>query len=63
MVGDRLSTDIAGAKGVGLRAILLLSGISTREEAATGPHRPDYIFDDITALAGFLARQEAPAHV
>ena len=63
MVGDRLSTDIAGAKGVGLRAILVLSGISTRDEATTGPIRPDYILDDITAVADFLAHQETPAHV
>ena len=54
MVGDRLSTDIYGAKAAGLRAILVLSGISTREEADAGPVRPDYIFADITELAAFL---------
>ena len=54
MVGDRLSTDIYGAKAAGLRAILVLSGISTREEADAGPVRPDYIFADITELAEFL---------
>lgn len=54
MVGDRLSTDIAGAKAAGLRSALVLSGISTREEAETGPIRPDYIFADITELAAFL---------
>lgn len=54
MVGDRLSTDIAGAKAAGLRAVLVLSGISTREEAETGPIRPDFIFADITELAAFL---------
>ena len=59
MVGDRLSTDIAGAKGVGLRAILVLSGISTRDEATTGPIQPDYIFDDITAVADFLVQSSA----
>jgi 4-nitrophenyl phosphatase len=54
MVGDRLSTDIVGAKAAGLRAILVLSGISTRAEAETAAIRPDYIFDDITAVASFL---------
>jgi 4-nitrophenyl phosphatase len=63
MVGDRLSTDIAGAKNAGLRAILVLSGISTREEAANFATPPDYILDDITALARFLEQQEMPAHV
>lgn len=57
MVGDRLSTDITGAKRAGLQAVLVLSGISTREEAAAEPVdvRPDYIFDDITALAEYLS--------
>lgn len=54
MVGDRLSTDIAGARDAGLRTILVLSGISTREEAEQGPITPDYIFDDITAVGEFL---------
>lgn len=57
MVGDRLSTDIYGAKAVGLQAILLLSGISTREEAEAGSVQPDYIFADITELASFLTRE------
>lgn len=61
MVGDRLSTDIYGAKAVGLQAILVLSGISTREEAETGPVRPDYIFADISELASFLTREQAVA--
>lgn len=59
MVGDRLSTDIYGAKAAGLRAILVLSGISTREEAEAGPVQPDFIFDDITQLASFLTREQA----
>lgn len=59
MVGDRLSTDIYGAKAAGLRAILVLSGISTRAEAESGPVQPDYIFADITELASFLTREPA----
>ena len=62
MVGDRLSTDIQGAGAAGLRAILVLSGISTREEAEAGPVRPDYIFADITELASFLMQERAVAH-
>lgn len=61
MVGDRLSTDIYGAKAAGLRAILVLSGISTREEAENGPVHPDYIFADITELAAFLRQERAEA--
>lgn len=63
MVGDRLSTDIHGAKAAGLRAILVLSGISTREEAAVTPIKPDLILDDISDLARYLEHEQAPAHV
>lgn len=54
MIGDRLSTDIAGAQQAGLRSILVLSGISTRAEAEQGVIVPDFIFDDITAVGEFL---------
>ncbi len=61
MVGDRLSTDIAGAKGAGLTAILLLSGISTRAEAEACATPPDFIFDDIVELTGQLAARAGSA--
>ena len=47
-VGDRLTTDIAGAKGAGIGAILVLSGISTREDVETSQAKPDHIFADIS---------------
>jgi 4-nitrophenyl phosphatase len=50
MVGDRLDTDIAGARALGLVTALLLSGVSQREDAAHSPTPPDYIFDDLPAL-------------
>ncbi len=61
MVGDRLSTDIAGAQAAGLRSILVETGISSRAEAENGPIRPDYIFADITELAAFLTGETALA--
>lgn len=51
MVGDRLTTDIAGGQAAGLTTIMVLSGISTRAEAENGRIRPDYICADITELA------------
>jgi 4-nitrophenyl phosphatase len=59
MVGDRLSTDVAGAKAAGLTAILLLSGISTRAEAEAGSVKPDLIFNDIKELAHYLRYEQA----
>ncbi|MCB8942907.1 MAG: HAD-IIA family hydrolase [Ardenticatenaceae bacterium] len=53
MVGDRLNTDIAGGKAAGLTTIMVLSGISKREEAV-GDMRPDYVFADISELAAHL---------
>jgi 4-nitrophenyl phosphatase len=61
MVGDRLSTDIAGAQAAGLTAILLLSGISTREEAENGPIKPDLILADINELAHYLLHEQNSA--
>lgn len=54
MVGDRLETDIAGGQALGLQTILVLSGISGRADITRTNINPDYIFDDITALAQFL---------
>lgn len=53
MVGDRLDTDIAGARAIGLRSALVLTGVSTRDEAASAPEpmRPDLVVDSLTELA------------
>ena len=47
IIGDRLETDILGGKEVGLTTILVLTGISDREELETSPFYPDLVFDDI----------------
>ncbi|RMG96346.1 MAG: HAD-IIA family hydrolase [Chloroflexi bacterium] len=54
MVGDRLNTDIAGAQKAGLKAALVLSGITRPEHLATSTIKPDFIFADITDLANYL---------
>lgn len=50
MVGDRLDTDIAGAKKAGLKAALVLTGVSAREDADKAEHKPDAIYADLLAL-------------
>lgn len=50
MIGDRLGTDIAGGKGAGLRTALVLTGVTTRDEAATSPIQPDAMFEDLPHL-------------
>ncbi len=52
VVGDRLETDIAGGQGVGARTALVLTGVSTREQAAQWAPPPDLIAPDLATLVG-----------
>jgi len=56
VVGDRLETDILGGKNAGVRTILVLSGVTSKELLAESPIRPDWVFDDIGALSRALER-------
>jgi HAD superfamily hydrolase (TIGR01457 family) len=57
-VGDRLDTDIASAKAFGCLAVLVLTGVTSPEEAerASGKHKPDAILGDLTQLIPLLER-------
>ncbi len=50
VVGDRISTDVALARSLGMTSVLVLSGATTAEEAARSPRRPDYVVGGIAAL-------------
>ncbi len=50
MVGDRVSSDVEGGRRAGLRTVLVLSGTTTREEAAAAEPRPDHVVDDLAGL-------------
>ena len=50
MIGDRVSSDIAGGKAVGLETILVLSGTTSREEAAAADPAPDFVLEDLAGL-------------
>jgi 4-nitrophenyl phosphatase len=49
-IGDRLNTDILGAVNAGIRSLLVLTGISTREELATLDYAPTWILEDIQEI-------------
>jgi HAD superfamily hydrolase (TIGR01450 family) len=50
IVGDRLSTDIALSRSLGMTSVLVRSGATTERGLAESPHRPDYVIDGIAAL-------------
>lgn len=56
LVGDNLESDIAGARKVGMRTILTLTGITSRQDVEGLPaaRRPDAIINDLHDLADVL---------
>jgi NagD protein len=68
MIGDRMDTDIVGGIEAGLETILVLSGITTREQAGHFPYLPSRIVDSVADLVdtieapadGQVARRRAP---
>jgi len=52
LLGDNLESDIAGAKKVGMKTVLVLTGVSRREDAERLPieSHPDWIVDDLTEI-------------
>ncbi len=52
LIGDRLDTDIQGARRYGMPSMLVLTGVTTLEQlfAATGDERPDYVAADLGGL-------------
>src|SRR3954452_20776394 len=54
MIGDRMDTDIVSGLEAGLEAILVLTGVSTRESAERFPFRPSRIVESVADLAAEL---------
>jgi 5'-nucleotidase len=50
MIGDRMDTDIVSGLEAGLEAILVLSGVTTPQEAERFPYRPSRIVDSVADL-------------
>jgi HAD superfamily hydrolase (TIGR01457 family) len=50
MIGDRLDTDIIAGARAGMLTVLVLTGVSTRNEIAEAPVLPDLVFTDLNAL-------------
>ncbi|MBI2844677.1 MAG: phosphoglycolate/pyridoxal phosphate family phosphatase [Armatimonadetes bacterium] len=52
IVGDRIETDVLIGKRLGMRTVLVLTGISTKEDAAAAPAEsaPDRVIADLSEL-------------
>jgi NagD protein len=50
MIGDRMDTDIVAGTESGLRTILVLTGVTTREQVERFPYRPTWIRESIADL-------------
>jgi HAD superfamily hydrolase (TIGR01457 family) len=50
VIGDRLDTDIEGARALGWDSMLVLTGVSTREELDASGIRPTYVAEDLRRL-------------
>lgn len=59
MVGDRLYTDIATGLAVGMPAILVLSGETTREMLPSSAFQPDYVYGCLKDIVPDLERMES----
>ena len=54
MVGDRMDTDIVAGLEAGMHTVLVLTGITSRDEAERFPYRPSRIVDSIADLVAEL---------
>ncbi len=50
MLGDRLDTDIAAAVSAGVQSILVLTGVSSRDDVVSSPVKPEIIVDSLSDL-------------
>jgi ribonucleotide monophosphatase NagD (HAD superfamily) len=57
MIGDGIGTDLAAARAVGARCVLMLTGVTTRAqvEALPADEQPTAVAADSTDLAAILA--------
>jgi 4-nitrophenyl phosphatase len=53
-IGDRLNTDILGAVNAGIRSILVLTGISDRQELSELDYQPTWVMVDLIAITSAL---------
>lgn len=59
MVGDRMDTDIIGGTESGLETILVLSGVTRREDVERYPYRPTSIVESVADIKIAMVEEES----
>ena len=50
MIGDRMDTDIVAGTEAGMRTILVLSGVTRRDQVERFPYRPSLVVDSVADI-------------
>jgi NagD protein len=50
MIGDRMDTDIVAGVESGMETILVLSGVTRREQVARYPYQPTHIVESVAEI-------------
>ena len=52
IIGDRMDTDVIAGVESGIDTVLVLSGVTTREEMSKFPYRPRYVLNGVGDVVG-----------
>ncbi|MDE2952414.1 MAG: HAD-IIA family hydrolase [Chloroflexota bacterium] len=50
MIGDRIGTDIQGARALGIKTALVMTGVEDETSLAASPTKPDFVFEGLPDL-------------
>ena len=56
LVGDRMDTDIIAGIESNMDTILVLSGVTSREEIQNFPYRPKYVYESVNELINLIKK-------